>query len=171
MEGPAESDAVSPPIKTVCRSGAGAFMGAPRAAGAASALAAELAAAAARCPGVPEAGCALPARCKHVLHPSPRSHAEPPPLDARARVPAAAQIRRSLRKLSIGDREGGGSLPVPVPGTASGGAADAARPVTDLSSSAFQVSEKNQWMELGEEFDFPRNCSNAAFALKQYYLR
>ncbi|TNM91693.1 hypothetical protein fugu_020073 [Takifugu bimaculatus] len=34
-----------------------------------------------------------------------------------------------------------------------------------------KVSEKNQWMELGEEFNFPRNCSNAAFALKQYYLR
>ncbi|XP_028256416.1 AT-rich interactive domain-containing protein 2 isoform X2 [Parambassis ranga] len=34
-----------------------------------------------------------------------------------------------------------------------------------------QVSEKNQWIELGEEFNFPRSCSNAAFALKQYYLR
>uniref|UniRef100_H3CJQ7 AT-rich interactive domain 2 n=1 Tax=Tetraodon nigroviridis TaxID=99883 RepID=H3CJQ7_TETNG len=34
-----------------------------------------------------------------------------------------------------------------------------------------KVSEKNQWTELGEEFNFPRNCSNAAFALKQYYLR
>ncbi|XP_057711577.1 AT-rich interactive domain-containing protein 2 [Corythoichthys intestinalis] len=34
-----------------------------------------------------------------------------------------------------------------------------------------KVSDKNQWNELGEEFNFPRNCSNAAFALKQYYLR
>lgn len=34
-----------------------------------------------------------------------------------------------------------------------------------------KVSEKNQWSELGEEFNFPRSCSNAAFALKQYYLR
>lgn len=34
-----------------------------------------------------------------------------------------------------------------------------------------KVSEKNQWCELGEEFNFPRSCSNAAFALKQYYLR
>ncbi|XP_072311051.1 AT-rich interactive domain-containing protein 2 isoform X2 [Eucyclogobius newberryi] len=34
-----------------------------------------------------------------------------------------------------------------------------------------KVSEKNQWCELGEDFNFPRSCSNAAFALKQYYLR
>lgn len=34
-----------------------------------------------------------------------------------------------------------------------------------------QVSDKNQWIELGDEFNFPRSCSNAAFALKQYYLR
>ncbi|KAK7895987.1 hypothetical protein WMY93_021312 [Mugilogobius chulae] len=34
-----------------------------------------------------------------------------------------------------------------------------------------KVSEKNQWGELGEDFNFPRSCSNAAFALKQYYLR
>ncbi|XP_068163353.1 AT-rich interactive domain-containing protein 2 isoform X2 [Antennarius striatus] len=34
-----------------------------------------------------------------------------------------------------------------------------------------KVSDKNQWVELGEEFNFPRSCSNAAFALKQYYLR
>uniref|UniRef100_A0A4W6FYH6 AT-rich interactive domain 2 n=1 Tax=Lates calcarifer TaxID=8187 RepID=A0A4W6FYH6_LATCA len=34
-----------------------------------------------------------------------------------------------------------------------------------------KVSDKNQWTELGEEFNFPRSCSNAAFALKQYYLR
>uniref|UniRef100_A0A668APV0 AT-rich interactive domain 2 n=1 Tax=Myripristis murdjan TaxID=586833 RepID=A0A668APV0_9TELE len=34
-----------------------------------------------------------------------------------------------------------------------------------------KVSDKNQWSELGEEFNFPRGCSNAAFALKQYYLR
>ncbi|XP_019747467.1 AT-rich interactive domain-containing protein 2 [Hippocampus comes] len=34
-----------------------------------------------------------------------------------------------------------------------------------------KVSDKNQWNELGEEFNFPRSCSNAAFALKQYYLR
>uniref|UniRef100_A0A8C2UNH9 AT-rich interaction domain 2 n=1 Tax=Chinchilla lanigera TaxID=34839 RepID=A0A8C2UNH9_CHILA len=33
------------------------------------------------------------------------------------------------------------------------------------------VSEKNQWGEIVEEFNFPRSCSNAAFALKQYYLR
>ncbi|XP_067110428.1 AT-rich interactive domain-containing protein 2 [Osmerus mordax] len=34
-----------------------------------------------------------------------------------------------------------------------------------------KVSDKNQWSELGEDFNFPRSCSNAAFALKQYYLR
>ncbi|KAF3704919.1 AT-rich interactive domain-containing protein 2 [Channa argus] len=34
-----------------------------------------------------------------------------------------------------------------------------------------KVSDKNQWIELAEEFNFPRGCSNAAFALKQYYLR
>ncbi|MED6241869.1 AT-rich interactive domain-containing protein 2 [Ataeniobius toweri] len=34
-----------------------------------------------------------------------------------------------------------------------------------------KVSDKNQWAELGEEFNFPRSCSNAAFALRQYYLR
>ncbi|XP_042561710.1 AT-rich interactive domain-containing protein 2-like [Clupea harengus] len=34
-----------------------------------------------------------------------------------------------------------------------------------------KVSDKNQWTELGEEFNFPRSCSNAAFVLKQYYLR
>ncbi|KYO47672.1 AT-rich interactive domain-containing protein 2 [Alligator mississippiensis] len=34
-----------------------------------------------------------------------------------------------------------------------------------------KVSEKNQWGEIAEEFNFPRSCSNAAFALKQYYLR
>jgi len=34
-----------------------------------------------------------------------------------------------------------------------------------------QVSDKNQWTELGEDFNFPRSCSNAAFVLKQYYLR
>ncbi|KAK5849079.1 hypothetical protein PBY51_008751 [Eleginops maclovinus] len=34
-----------------------------------------------------------------------------------------------------------------------------------------KVSDKNQWIELGEEFHLPRSCSNAAFALKQYYLR
>ncbi|KAG8439740.1 hypothetical protein GDO86_005784 [Hymenochirus boettgeri] len=34
-----------------------------------------------------------------------------------------------------------------------------------------KVSEKNQWSEIGEEFNFPRGCANAAFALKQYYLR
>uniref|UniRef100_A0A8C8RL01 AT-rich interaction domain 2 n=1 Tax=Pelusios castaneus TaxID=367368 RepID=A0A8C8RL01_9SAUR len=34
-----------------------------------------------------------------------------------------------------------------------------------------KVSEKNQWGEIVEEFNFPRSCSNAAFALKQYYLR
>ncbi|CAG6018832.1 unnamed protein product [Menidia menidia] len=34
-----------------------------------------------------------------------------------------------------------------------------------------KVSDKNQWSELAEDFNFPRNCSNAAFALKQYYLR
>ncbi|XP_029016165.1 AT-rich interactive domain-containing protein 2 [Betta splendens] len=34
-----------------------------------------------------------------------------------------------------------------------------------------KVSDKSQWIELGEEFNFPKSCSNAAFALKQYYLR
>lgn len=34
-----------------------------------------------------------------------------------------------------------------------------------------KVSEKNQWGEIVEEFSFPRGCSNAPFALKQYYLR
>ncbi|MEE6480780.1 hypothetical protein FKM82_012669 [Ascaphus truei] len=34
-----------------------------------------------------------------------------------------------------------------------------------------KVSEKNQWGEIVEDFHFPRGCSNAAFALKQYYLR
>ncbi|XP_068442482.1 AT-rich interactive domain-containing protein 2 isoform X2 [Clinocottus analis] len=34
-----------------------------------------------------------------------------------------------------------------------------------------KVSDKNQWLELGDEFNCPRSCSNAAFALKQYYLR
>lgn len=34
-----------------------------------------------------------------------------------------------------------------------------------------KVSDRNQWSELGEDFNFPRSCSNAAFALKQFYLR
>ncbi len=34
-----------------------------------------------------------------------------------------------------------------------------------------QVSDRNQWAELSEDFNFPRSCSNAAFVLKQYYLR
>ncbi|XP_029103425.1 AT-rich interactive domain-containing protein 2 isoform X1 [Scleropages formosus] len=34
-----------------------------------------------------------------------------------------------------------------------------------------KVSDKNLWSELGEDFNFPRSCSNAAFVLKQYYLR
>uniref|UniRef100_A0A8C8E408 AT-rich interactive domain 2 n=1 Tax=Oryzias sinensis TaxID=183150 RepID=A0A8C8E408_9TELE len=34
-----------------------------------------------------------------------------------------------------------------------------------------KVSDKNQWVELAEDFNFPRSCSNAAFALRQYYLR
>ncbi|KAJ8381267.1 hypothetical protein SKAU_G00020450 [Synaphobranchus kaupii] len=34
-----------------------------------------------------------------------------------------------------------------------------------------KVSDRNQWSELGEDFNFPRSCSNAAFVLKQYYLR
>ncbi|XP_030071610.1 AT-rich interactive domain-containing protein 2 [Microcaecilia unicolor] len=42
--------------------------------------------------------------------------------------------------------------------------------VTTLGGFA-KVSEKNQWGEFSEEFNFPRGCSNAAFALKQYYLR
>ncbi|XP_069832054.1 AT-rich interactive domain-containing protein 2 [Dendropsophus ebraccatus] len=42
--------------------------------------------------------------------------------------------------------------------------------VTTLGGFA-KVSEKNQWGEIVEEFSFPRGCSNAAFALKQYYLR
>ncbi|KAE8615761.1 hypothetical protein XENTR_v10008609 [Xenopus tropicalis] len=42
--------------------------------------------------------------------------------------------------------------------------------VTTLGGFA-KVSEKNQWGEIGEDFSFPRGCANAAFALKQYYLR
>ncbi|XP_068132691.1 AT-rich interactive domain-containing protein 2 isoform X2 [Hyperolius riggenbachi] len=42
--------------------------------------------------------------------------------------------------------------------------------VTTLGGFA-KVSEKNQWGEIVEEFDFPKGCANAAFALKQYYLR
>ncbi|OCT88960.1 AT-rich interactive domain-containing protein 2 isoform X2 [Xenopus laevis] len=42
--------------------------------------------------------------------------------------------------------------------------------VTTLGGFA-KVSEKNHWGEIGEEFSFPRSCANAAFALKQYYLR
>ncbi|XP_036063734.1 LOW QUALITY PROTEIN: AT-rich interactive domain-containing protein 2 [Onychomys torridus] len=42
--------------------------------------------------------------------------------------------------------------------------------VTTLGGFA-KVSEKSQWGEIVEEFNFPRSCSNAAFALKQYYLR
>ncbi|XP_062849970.1 AT-rich interactive domain-containing protein 2 [Trichomycterus rosablanca] len=34
-----------------------------------------------------------------------------------------------------------------------------------------KVSDRNQWSQLVEEFNFPRSCSNAAFVLKQYYLR
>ncbi|TRY68096.1 hypothetical protein DNTS_034730 [Danionella cerebrum] len=34
-----------------------------------------------------------------------------------------------------------------------------------------RVSDRNQWLELVEDFNFPRSCSNAAFVLKQYYLR
>ncbi|XP_073507942.1 AT-rich interactive domain-containing protein 2 isoform X3 [Phyllobates terribilis] len=42
--------------------------------------------------------------------------------------------------------------------------------VTTLGGFA-KISEKNQWGEIAEEFGFPRACANAAFALKQYYLR
>ncbi|KAM4749702.1 AT-rich interactive domain-containing protein 2 [Rhinophrynus dorsalis] len=42
--------------------------------------------------------------------------------------------------------------------------------VTSLGGFA-KVSEKNQWGEIVEYFNFPRGCANAAFALKQYYLR
>ncbi|XP_015208422.1 AT-rich interactive domain-containing protein 2 [Lepisosteus oculatus] len=42
--------------------------------------------------------------------------------------------------------------------------------VTTLGGFA-KVSDKNQWSELVEDFNFPRSCSNAAFVLKQYYLR
>ncbi|KAG2460278.1 ARID2 protein, partial [Polypterus senegalus] len=42
--------------------------------------------------------------------------------------------------------------------------------VTSLGGFA-KVSDKNQWNELVEDFNFPRGCSNAAFVLKQYYLR
>ncbi|KAM9311151.1 AT-rich interactive domain-containing protein 2 isoform 2-T2 [Gastrophryne carolinensis] len=35
----------------------------------------------------------------------------------------------------------------------------------------YKVSERNQWGEIAEDFYFPRGCANAAFALKQYYLR
>ncbi|KAF7701853.1 AT-rich interactive domain-containing protein 2 isoform X1 [Silurus meridionalis] len=34
-----------------------------------------------------------------------------------------------------------------------------------------KVSDRNQWSDLGEEFSLPRSCSNAAFVLKQFYLR
>ncbi|XP_033882585.2 AT-rich interactive domain-containing protein 2-like isoform X2 [Acipenser ruthenus] len=42
--------------------------------------------------------------------------------------------------------------------------------VTTLGGFA-KVSDKNQWGELVEDFNFPRSCSNADFVLKQYYLR
>ncbi|XP_048467819.1 AT-rich interactive domain-containing protein 2-like isoform X2 [Rhincodon typus] len=42
--------------------------------------------------------------------------------------------------------------------------------VTSLGGFA-KVTDKGLWADLLEEFNFPRGCANAAFALKQYYLR
>ncbi|XP_067913106.1 AT-rich interactive domain-containing protein 2-like [Heterodontus francisci] len=42
--------------------------------------------------------------------------------------------------------------------------------VTSLGGFA-KVTDKGLWADLLEEFYFPRGCANAAFALRQYYLR
>ncbi|XP_069797554.1 AT-rich interactive domain-containing protein 2-like isoform X2 [Narcine bancroftii] len=42
--------------------------------------------------------------------------------------------------------------------------------VTSLGGFA-KVTDKGLWTDLLEEFNFPKGCANAAFALKQYYLR
>ncbi|XP_067855510.1 AT-rich interactive domain-containing protein 2 [Heptranchias perlo] len=42
--------------------------------------------------------------------------------------------------------------------------------VTSLGGFA-KVTDKNKWSQITEEFNFPKGCPNAAFALKQYYLR
>ncbi|XP_042198207.1 AT-rich interactive domain-containing protein 2-like isoform X2 [Callorhinchus milii] len=42
--------------------------------------------------------------------------------------------------------------------------------VTSLGGFA-KVTDKGLWADLLEEFNFPKGCANAAFALKQYYLR
>ncbi|XP_072336730.1 AT-rich interactive domain-containing protein 2-like isoform X3 [Scyliorhinus torazame] len=42
--------------------------------------------------------------------------------------------------------------------------------VTSLGGFA-KVTDKGLWADLLKEFNFPRGCANAAFALKQYYLR
>ncbi|XP_072341165.1 AT-rich interactive domain-containing protein 2 isoform X2 [Scyliorhinus torazame] len=42
--------------------------------------------------------------------------------------------------------------------------------VTSLGGFA-KVTDKNKWSQITEELNFPKGCPNAAFALKQYYLR
>lgn len=42
--------------------------------------------------------------------------------------------------------------------------------VTGLGGFA-KVTDKNKWSQIIEELNFPKGCSNASFALKQYYLR
>ncbi|XP_072915821.1 AT-rich interactive domain-containing protein 2 isoform X1 [Hemitrygon akajei] len=42
--------------------------------------------------------------------------------------------------------------------------------VTSLGGFA-KVTDKNKWSLITEELNFPKGCPNAAFALKQYYLR
>ncbi|XP_078423980.1 AT-rich interactive domain-containing protein 2 isoform X3 [Cetorhinus maximus] len=42
--------------------------------------------------------------------------------------------------------------------------------VTSLGGFA-KVTDKNKWSHITEELNFPKGCPNAAFALKQYYLR
>uniref|UniRef100_A0A4W3JF80 AT-rich interactive domain 2 n=1 Tax=Callorhinchus milii TaxID=7868 RepID=A0A4W3JF80_CALMI len=42
--------------------------------------------------------------------------------------------------------------------------------VTGLGGFA-KVTDKNKWPQMTEEFNFPKGCPNAEFALKQYYLR
>lgn len=92
------------------------------------------------------------------------------PRDARTEFRRFGGVWESYRLVIVIVREAGAEQMVAVEPLL--GVVDTrfASPVTDLLP-AFQVSEKNQWTELGEEFNFPRNCSNAAFALKQYYLR
>ncbi|XP_069760234.1 AT-rich interactive domain-containing protein 2 [Narcine bancroftii] len=42
--------------------------------------------------------------------------------------------------------------------------------VTSLGGFA-KVTDKNKWSQITEDLNFPKGCPNAAFALKQYYLR